>query len=136
MPRRLQVLAGGSRATLAPVKVNDDAHPLEIKTDKFDGLVTVRIKNYAGHDGPADAPYFHDGYGKDVTWSVQFQGRFLSPVSADDLLFGNEFDDPIRVRLAPTYFSRAGWVLTRIKTAGQSSLWNFPCDAGNEVHRP
>jgi hypothetical protein len=31
-----------------------------------------------------------------VTWSMQMQGRFLQPVSADDVVFGNLFQKAIR----------------------------------------
>lgn len=113
MPTRLRVLAGGSKETLVPVQVNDDAHPLEVKSERFEGRVTVRIKNYPGSssDKPDDNPpasgtdaaphssrYFEEDYGRNATWSIQFQGRFLEPISADDLVWGNEFDWPVRVR--------------------------------------
>ncbi|KAE8225529.1 hypothetical protein CF319_g1730 [Tilletia indica] len=103
MPPSLKVSVGSSVEDLKPVRVNDDLHPAVVSTDAFQGRIAIRVKNYHGHaaDGEAepkrDSKYFSgDGYGKNMTWSIQVQGRFLDGVSTDDLVFGNQFDKPIK----------------------------------------
>ncbi|KAI0916008.1 hypothetical protein AcV5_003465 [Taiwanofungus camphoratus] len=94
MPR-LRVLAGPSVDELAPVSVNSDV-PVEIKSDAFEGRVAVYIKGFLDPSGgPGDSAYFDKRDG--VTWSIQVQGRFLQPHSADDILFGNTFARPLKL---------------------------------------
>ncbi|KAH9823503.1 hypothetical protein DFH28DRAFT_360162 [Melampsora americana] len=99
---RIQILAGPTLDQLSPVKVNaDQTGPMAIKTDSFEGALIVRIKNFAGVDGEiyrdTESDYFL--YNHDVTWSIQVRGRFLKPTNANDCVFGNTFDQPIRSRL-------------------------------------
>ncbi|KAH9441530.1 hypothetical protein Pst134EA_032921 [Puccinia striiformis f. sp. tritici] len=99
---RFDILAGPSLDELSRVKVNADrTGPLAIKTASFEGALTVRMKDFADHNGDiyrdTETNYFANW--SDVTWSIQIQGRFLQPTSADDCVFGNTFDKPIRDRL-------------------------------------
>lgn len=89
---------------LSTVAVNHDDHPVEINSPNFQGRIAVRIKNFTGEDPTGvehkkDTPYFESGHGKGQSWSMQIQGRFKSSVNADDLVFGNEFDKPIKDHL-------------------------------------
>lgn len=89
---------------LTTVAVNHDDSPTIIDSDLFHGRIAVRIKNFTGSDPEGvehkkDTPYFDDGHGKHQSWSMQIQGRFKTEVNADDLVFGNEFDKPIKDHL-------------------------------------
>ncbi|WAR53017.1 hypothetical protein PtB15_2B445 [Puccinia triticina] len=99
---RFDIFAGPSLDELSRVKVNADrSGPLPIKTKSFEGNLTVRMKDFADYNGDiyrdTETNYFANW--TDVTWSIQVQGRFLQPTSADDCVFGNTFDKPIRDRL-------------------------------------
>jgi len=97
MAPRLRVLAGPSPDALVPISVNTDkAHT--IRSEYFEGKVLVYIKGFEGPDGTiTENEYFERDDRKSVTWSIQVQGRFLQPRSADDILFGNTFDRPLKL---------------------------------------
>lgn len=104
MTPSLHISAGRDTDSLQPLAVNHDDVPLEIESSGFRGRVTVRIRSFTGYDPEgvqhqSDSPYFNDAYRKGITWSIQMQGRFLQEISTDDIVFGNEFDKPIRDRL-------------------------------------
>ncbi|KAA1108787.1 hypothetical protein PGT21_025629 [Puccinia graminis f. sp. tritici] len=99
---KFQVLAGPSADELSPVNVNaDKTDPFRIHTDRFEGALTVRIKNFLGADDclskETENKYFEEW--PEMTCSIQIQGRFLQPTNADDCMWGNSFDRPIRDRL-------------------------------------
>ncbi|TFK92352.1 DUF1769-domain-containing protein [Polyporus arcularius HHB13444] len=101
MPR-LRILAGPSMSDLVPVHV-DSGVPVKVSSDAFEGQLAVFIKGFADEDGKVrDSDYFRKRSG--VTWSIQMQGRFLKEYTADDLLFGNIFDRPLKL---PWVFSVA-----------------------------
>jgi len=89
---RLRILAGPSFSDLTEIQANvDEGFP--ISTDAFEGRVAIYLKGFADANGEVGkSPYFDQKERKDVTWSVQFQGRFLQAHSADDIMFGNVFD--------------------------------------------
>lgn len=99
MPR-LRVLAGPSPSKLSPISVNtSQAH--EISSELFEGKVVVHIKGF-NDDGdedntPRPDDYFEHEDRRYVTWSIQVQGRFLREYNADDVLFGNTFDRPLKL---------------------------------------
>lgn len=121
MPR-LQVLAGESPTSLVKITdiVNTDK-PYIISTKRFDGQVVVNIKGLTNPQGEVlDSEYFHRSDRQGITWSIQIQGmslitrsraiclffkfdltivvgRFLQPLSSDDILFGNIFDRPLQL---------------------------------------
>jgi len=98
MPR-LRVLAGPTPTSLVPISniVNTDT-PHTISTDQFEGRVVVNIKGFTDpQEQVVDSEYFHRPDRKDITWSIQVQGRFLGHHSADDILFGNTFDRPLKL---------------------------------------
>lgn len=96
MPR-LRVLAGPSPNALRPICANTNrAHV--ITSDLFEGLVVVHIKGFPDEEGNVlDSEYFDRPERQGVTWSIQVQGRFLRPFTADDILFGNTFDRPLKL---------------------------------------
>ncbi|KAF7426016.1 hypothetical protein PC9H_008379 [Pleurotus ostreatus] len=98
MPR-LRVLAGPSPSSLTPItpKVNtNQTHT--IRSDAFEGEVVVNIKGLVDENGAVrDSEYFGREDRQGITWSIQVQGRFLTRHSADDILFGNTFDKPLKL---------------------------------------
>jgi len=99
MPR-LRVLAGPSPDNLHPITVNDFKPHSCISSDVFEGQVVVHIDGFLderGSDENSTSDYFDIPERKGNTWSIQVQGRFLKPVSADDVLFGNTFDRPLKL---------------------------------------
>ncbi|KAH7101492.1 DUF1769-domain-containing protein [Auriculariales sp. MPI-PUGE-AT-0066] len=123
MPR-LRILAGPSPSTAVPITANDGSTH-EITGAHFEGRVCVfiryedqvQVRSRAGSRNssrpasragsndssesvaPVDAAlrYFGSPERRNVTWSVQIQGRFTDPVSADDVLFGNTFERPLKL---------------------------------------
>jgi len=92
---KLRVLAGPSPSELTDISdLVNTAQPHTIKSSRFHGRIIVHIK---GFPGAPESEYFvrHDKQG--ITWSIQTQGRFLQEYSADDILFGNTFDRPLRL---------------------------------------
>ncbi|RPD75700.1 hypothetical protein L226DRAFT_507615 [Lentinus tigrinus ALCF2SS1-7] len=101
MPR-LRILAGSSMSDLVPIRA-DSGVPVKVSSDAFEGQLAVFIKGFVDEDGTVrDSDYFRKRSG--VTWSIQMQGRFLKEYTADDLLFGNIFDRPLKL---PWVFSVA-----------------------------
>ena len=119
MPR-LRAIAGPSLNELVPVSVNSDV-PHNIVSDAFEGQILTYIKGFTDGEGNVlETEYFHREDRKGITWSIQvqgtlldrdpsrlltliltcdvaFSGRFLRPISADDVLFGNTFDRPLKL---------------------------------------
>ena len=104
MAPHLHVSAGPSVSELKTVYVNKDRAATTISSDAFHGRVAVRIKHFTGdvpegEERVSEAPYFDGGHGTGMTWSIQVQGRFLKEVTTDDLVFGNQFEHSIKVRV-------------------------------------
>jgi len=60
--------------------------------------VVVHIKGFADSEGDVmESDYFARDDRQNITWSIQVQGKFLQPHSADDILFGNTFDRPLKL---------------------------------------
>lgn len=100
MPPRLRITAGPDVDNLARVGVNDE-ECVVIDTEAFQGRLMVRVKDFVGDTEDAahksSASYFEHPHGSSMSYSIQVQGRFLDGVNCDNLVFGNTFDEPIRV---------------------------------------
>jgi len=92
MPQ-LRVLAGPDSNHLVPIThlVNTN-RPHNIDSELFSGRIIANIKGLNG-----DSEYFDRDDRQGLTWSIQVQGRFLQPHSADDILFGNTFEKPLHL---------------------------------------
>ena len=101
MAPKLRISAGPSKESLSLVAVNHDELPIVIDSEHFQGRIAVRVKQSA---------YFSEPYGSKFSYSIQIQGRFMNEVTADDILFGNDFDAPIRVR---SHCSHEGFITAR-----------------------
>ncbi|KAL5338423.1 hypothetical protein BJX70DRAFT_367016 [Aspergillus crustosus] len=103
---RLKVTAGPSYdpSTHQDVPVNE-AKTLHLKNEHASTNLSVRIQDYTGYpdDAPKTHPHFtHSSHTKDQ-YSITFGITFNKPVNGNDLLFGNDFDRPIRDRLPPGF---------------------------------
>ncbi|RDL33578.1 Uncharacterized protein BP5553_07946 [Venustampulla echinocandica] len=114
----LQVTAGSDYDPLSHkvVPVNESQH-ITIESEHLHADLNVRIQSYRGlpRSSPSTSPYFdlppHDK-NKDQ-YSISFQFQLKSNINGDDLVFGNDFDHPIRDRLPPgfgTAFKIVKWV--------------------------
>jgi len=99
------------------VSVND-AKPISIESEHMKVDLNVRIQSYRGlpHSAPRTSAYFdlppHDK-NKDQ-YSICFRFTPKSTINGNDLVFGNDFDHPIRDRLPPgfnTAFRIVKWVV-------------------------
>ncbi|BFZ53093.1 hypothetical protein PYCC9005_000116 [Savitreella phatthalungensis] len=102
---KIKVSVGGSKTSLQTAHVNDGSRPTHVKNEHFEGDVVVRVKNFDGivPDGDSvrssDETYFSS---TSDTSSMQFRGIFHGKdLTGDDLLFGNDFDEPIKDSLPP-----------------------------------
>ncbi|KJA15579.1 hypothetical protein HYPSUDRAFT_58713 [Hypholoma sublateritium FD-334 SS-4] len=99
MAPRLRVLAGTSPETMVPITslVNTGvSHTLS--SPLFEGKIAAYIKGVTDENGCVrESEYFNREDKAGITWSIQVQGRFLVPQSADDILFGNTFDRPLKL---------------------------------------
>ena len=140
---RLKVTAGSSYdpATHQLVPVNED-RSLRIENEHACVRLCVRIQDYTGisynllhcrylntkeHIGypdnsPKTNPYFTHPLHTNDQYSLSFAINFKEPVNGDSLLFGNDFDRPIRDRL-PSGFKTA---LRLVKWAIDPSLDGDP----------
>ncbi|RDW87391.1 hypothetical protein BP5796_03085 [Coleophoma crateriformis] len=91
---------------------------VSIDTEHISVDVNVRIQNYRGlpQNSPSTSPYFsipsHAKNGDQ--YSIAFRFTPKTTINANDLVFGNDFDHPIRDRLPPgfsTAFKIVKWVV-------------------------
>ncbi|KAI1319381.1 hypothetical protein EDD11_004247 [Mortierella claussenii] len=108
---RLRVSAGPSadQKDLKVINVNDDASPTLIESDEFIGQVVVRIKGLdkilgykegQEEDGlklMPDSPWFTKPGGDNNLSSIQISGRFKREWAGDQIVFGNQFEKPLRL---------------------------------------
>ncbi|CAL5870059.1 uncharacterized protein PFLUO_LOCUS4293 [Penicillium psychrofluorescens] len=102
---RLKVTAGAEYdpATHQVVPVNGET--LRIDNEHATVSLCVRINDYTGYpdDAPPTSEYFqHPLHTKDQ-YSISFSIIFKEPVNGNNLVFGNDFDHPIRDRLPPGF---------------------------------
>lgn len=84
--------------------------PLQIHSPHISAAISVRIQNYRGlpSSSPSTSPYFSSAGGMHKTdlYSIAFDFTLNEDIPGTDLLFGNDFEKPIRDRL-PTGFGAA-----------------------------
>ncbi|GMK53912.1 hypothetical protein CspeluHIS016_0104980 [Cutaneotrichosporon spelunceum] len=100
---RVLVSTGTAYPPNTPCTVNGP--PVRVKTETFDGEISVFIKDCdggggGGGDGGAPcngaqgAAFFKTR--PELTYAIVVRGRYLDGVGGDDLVFGNVFERPIR----------------------------------------
>ncbi|KAK6361797.1 hypothetical protein TWF730_005512 [Orbilia blumenaviensis] len=117
----LTVTAGPSRdiSSHVPVPVNTE-RPLHFDTDLISTDLFVRIQNYRGSDTtlPSTSPYFETpphSTNKDK-YSISFAPLIFknTSINGDDLVLGNDFEQPIAKNLPPGFgiaWRVARWVI-------------------------
>ncbi|RMJ21061.1 hypothetical protein PHISP_08068 [Aspergillus sp. HF37] len=103
---RLKVTAGTeyNPDTHQPVPVNEN-QTLRIENKHATVSLCVRIQNFTGYpdNAPQTHAYFSDPQHTNDQYSISFSIIFKHPVNGDALVFGNDFDRPIRDRLPPGF---------------------------------
>ncbi|KAG2419254.1 hypothetical protein HFD88_004049 [Aspergillus terreus] len=103
---RLKVTAGTQYdpATHQLVPVNEE-QSMRIENEHAIISLCVRIQDYTGYpdDSPKTSPYFSHPLHQSDQYSISFAIVFKHPVKGKDLIFGNDFDRPIRDRLPPGF---------------------------------
>lgn len=95
VPRKLAVKIGPSADVLELCNPNDEETPQFIDNDVFTGHVVVRVAGFNGIVKEGTEPISNPVYfnKKKRIYSIQVSGRFKEEFSADDVLFGAEFDN-------------------------------------------
>jgi hypothetical protein len=110
MPVRVRVGASLDRMQDVSDKVNKGV-AVNVASDVFEGRIAIYIKGFEKQFGEAPyTDYFERKDRQGITWSIQFQGRFLQQHSSNDIMFGNVFDAPLSI---PRYITSAGLKLMR-----------------------
>ncbi|KAJ5492807.1 hypothetical protein N7539_001553 [Penicillium diatomitis] len=102
---RLAVSAGldYDHAKHQSVQVNGETLRLEDDRASFD--LNVRIQDYTGYpdSSPKTSPYFEHPLHKNDQYSICFTFTPKQDINGNDLVFGNDFDKPLRHRLPPGF---------------------------------
>jgi len=100
----LSVTAGPSYTDQRRIPINTE-ESTRITSNKLTASLTIRVQNYRGlpKDSPKTSPYFsHDPHTHDL-YSLAFTFTPKEDISGHDLVFGNDFDHPIRDKLPPGF---------------------------------
>ncbi|GAB7337942.1 hypothetical protein MBLNU457_4323t2 [Dothideomycetes sp. NU457] len=101
----LKITAGPDydAASQKEVQVNTEK-PTSISSSQIDASCTIRVQNYRGlpEHSPNTSPYFADSHKSDL-YSLEFNFTPKSDINGHDLVFGNDFDHPIRDKLPPGF---------------------------------
>ncbi|KAF9420303.1 hypothetical protein BGZ94_009160 [Podila epigama] len=101
----LKVSVGPNPSQLNPMTINNDANPVWIESEEFVGQVVVRIKTQQSHkkangdekSAAEDSPWFDMPGGANNICSIQILGRFKQEWPGDQVVFGDQFDRPLKV---------------------------------------
>jgi hypothetical protein len=109
----LRVSAGATYGTAkdTEVPVNSEK-PIPISSDLIDAQLRVRIKDYRGlpANSPSTSPYFSSPQHPYDRYSISFSFTPKNDIRGDQLVFGNDFEHPIRDRLPPLFDKAFGIV--------------------------
>lgn len=103
---RLRVTAGPahdpSTHKLVPVNASET---LTFENEHMILSLAVRIRHFTGYpnDSPMTSPYFDHALHKSDQYSISFSFVPKVSIPGSDLVFGNDFDRPIRDRLPPGF---------------------------------
>ncbi|KAJ4406282.1 hypothetical protein N0V91_004736 [Didymella pomorum] len=109
----LRVTAGSTydRTKHQTVPVNTEK-PVHISSNLIDAQVHMRIKDYRGlpKGSPSTSPYFSTPQHPYDRYSISFSFVPKEDIRGDHLVFGNDFEHPIRDRLPPLFDKAFGIV--------------------------
>lgn len=109
----LRVTAGATydSANHHDVLVNTEK-ALHINSDLIDAQLHMRIKDYRGlpENSPSTSPYFASPQHPYDRYSISFSFTPKHDIPGDKLVFGNDFEHPIRDRLPPLFDKAFGIV--------------------------
>ncbi|KAF2110488.1 hypothetical protein BDV96DRAFT_624100 [Lophiotrema nucula] len=109
----LRVTAGSTYDTSRheDVHVNSEKH-VSISSAHIDARVTVRVKDFRGlpKGSPSTSPYFSTSQHPYDRYSISFSFTPKKHFAGDKLVFGNDFEHPIRDRLPPLFDKAFGIV--------------------------
>ncbi|KAL9623077.1 MAG: hypothetical protein Q9160_002591 [Pyrenula sp. 1 TL-2023] len=79
--------------------------PLTLSTPSLTLTLSIRIRSYTGlpSSSPSTHPYFSTPQHKSDQYSIAFAFVPKHDIKGEDLVFGNDFDRPIRDRLPPGF---------------------------------
>lgn len=111
----LNVTAGPNYTDQKPIPVNSEK-PTNIDSAKCSANITARVQNYRGlpEGSPKTSPYFDHPQHKSDLYSLAFTFTPKEDISGHDLVFGNDFDHPIRDKLPPGFnqaFNLVKWFI-------------------------
>ena len=111
----LFVTAGPNYEDQKPLAINT-AETTRISSDHLTANLQVRIQNYRGlPDGsPQTSPYFSKPPHEKDVYSIAFDFTLKEDINGHDLVFGNDFDHPIRDKLPPGFqqaFNLVKWFI-------------------------
>ncbi|KAF2771117.1 DUF1769-domain-containing protein, partial [Teratosphaeria nubilosa] len=105
----LKVTAGPTYEDQSPIPINTE-EPTRITSPKLTATLTVRIQNYRGLDKTGKtlstaktSPYFSQKPHEKDLYSLRFSFTPKEDINGHDLVFGNDFDHPIRDKLPPGF---------------------------------
>lgn len=111
----LKVTAGPNYESQQPVAVNSE-EAITLSNEHLTASLRVRIQNYRGlpEGSPKTSPYFETEKHKHDLYSLAFTFTPKADIPGHDLVFGNDFDHPIRDKLPPGFnqaFKIATWFI-------------------------
>ena len=111
----LQVTAGPDYKDQKPVAVNSE-ESVKISNEHVSVDLRVRIQNYRGlpEGSPKTSPYFDHEKHKSDLYSLAFTFTPKKDLNGHDVVFGNDFDHPIKDKLPPGFsqaFKIATWYI-------------------------
>lgn len=109
----LRVTAGTTYDTSKhqDVHVNSEK-PVYLSSEHLEARIHVRIKDYRGlpKNSPSTSPYFSNPQHPYDRYSISFSFTPKRSIAGNALVFGNDFDHPIRDRLPPLFDKAFGIV--------------------------
>ncbi|SMR50927.1 unnamed protein product [Zymoseptoria tritici ST99CH_1E4] len=111
----LSVTAGPNYTDQSPISVNSE-EATNITSEHLTASLRIRVQNYRGlpQSAPKTSPYFSDSKHTHDLYSLAFTFTPNRDLNGHDVVFGNDFDHPIRDKLPPGFnqaFKIATWFI-------------------------
>lgn len=111
----LKVTAGPDYTDQKPIPINT-SETTHISSSHLTANLQIRIQNYRGlpTGSPKTSPYFSKPPHEHDLYSLQFAFTPKEDINGNDLVFGNDFDHPIKDKLPPGFqqaFNMVKWFI-------------------------